>query len=66
VTTPVARLLAECAHLRPIDDPQLDALRRAVLVEEVLGVRLTDEQIDLEFLSDSGRLEELATDPAPG
>lgn len=42
---PVSRLLAEAAHLPPATDPELDALRWAVLVEHVLGITLTDEQI---------------------
>lgn len=42
---PVDRLLAEAAHLPPVDDPGLDGLRWAVLVEDALGVTLSDAQI---------------------
>ena len=60
MSTPIVdRLLAECAHLRPLEDPELDALRRALLVEDVLGVRLTDPQIDQEFLTDPVALRRL-------
>lgn len=41
----VDRLLAEAAHLPPQDDPAQDALRWAILVEDVLGIVLSDEQI---------------------
>lgn len=41
----VDQLLAEATHLPPLDDPELDALRWAILVEDVLGVILSDEQI---------------------
>ncbi len=54
------RLVAECAHLRPVEDPELDALRRALLVEDVLGVRLTDDQIDLALLTDADAISALA------
>lgn len=46
------RLLDECNHLRPLADPELDALRRALLVEDVLGVRTTDQDMDLAVLTD--------------
>lgn len=55
------RLLAECEHLRPVEDPELDALRRAVLLEDVLGVRLTDEQIARDTLCDATALRSLPT-----
>ncbi|MCC2593651.1 hypothetical protein LKO27_09570 [Tessaracoccus sp. OS52] len=61
--SPADRLLAECAHLRPVDEPALDALRRAVLVEDVLGVRVVDEQIRMEFLTDPDALRALPADP---
>lgn len=56
-----ARLLAECQHLRPIADPELDALRRAILVEDVLGARLSESQIRVETLTDPAVLRDLAT-----
>lgn len=44
-TPPADRLLAEFQHLRPVADAELDALRRALVIEDVLGVRLTDAQL---------------------
>lgn len=61
----VDRLMAECAHLRPVEDPELDALRRAVLVEDVLGVTVSDDEMDLEHLADPDSLRALAARPAP-
>lgn len=58
-TPSVDRLLEECAFLRPLEDPELDALRRALLVEDVLGVRLTDQQISQEVLTDPAALRRL-------
>lgn len=61
------RLLAESPHLPPVADPELDALRWAVLVEDVLGVVLSDEQITSGDLRDPGRLRALvATADPPG
>ena len=57
---PAQRLVDECAHLRPVEDPALDALRRALLVEDVLGLRLSDDQIDLALLTDADALSALA------
>ncbi|TRY18642.1 hypothetical protein FOJ82_05835 [Tessaracoccus rhinocerotis] len=61
----VDRLLEECVHLRPLDDPELDALRRALLVEDVLGVRLTDEQIAHHVLTDPAALRRLSATRHP-
>lgn len=58
----VERLLAESAHLRPEPDEELDALRRALLVEDVLGITLTDAQITGGVASDASALEELVPD----
>lgn len=52
----MGRLLAESAHLPPVPDRRQDALRRAILVEDVLGVVLSDEQITESDLSDPGVL----------
>lgn len=41
----VDHLLAEAIHMRSTGDEELDALCMAVLVEDVLGLRLADEQI---------------------
>lgn len=61
----VDRLLAESAHLPPLADPELDALRWAVLVEDVLGVVLTDDQITTGDLTDPGWLRSLLASSAP-
>lgn len=53
------RLVDECSELRPLPDETLDALRRAVLVEDVLDVQVADEQITLEFLGDPAALQQL-------
>ena len=36
----------------PEADPELEAVRLAILVEDVLGVSLSDDDIDLAVLSD--------------
>lgn len=64
-TPPVDRLLEECAHLRPLADPALDTLRRALLVEDVLGVHLTDPQISREVLTDPAALRRLSATQHP-
>lgn len=56
----VERLLAEAAHLPPVPDRRLDALRRAILVEDLLGVVLTEEQILGADLTNPAVLRELA------
>lgn len=61
----VERLLDEFRLLRPVADPQLDAVRRAVVVEDVLGVRLDDDRIRLGVLTDPAALRGLsAPDPS--
>lgn len=63
----VDRLLAESAHLPPDGDPAQDALRWAILVEDVLGVVLSDEQITSGPLTDPERLRSLvAASSSPG
>lgn len=58
------RLLAECGHLGPgSTDPTLDALGRAILLEDVLGITLTDEQISRDLLLDPEILRGLLPDP---
>ena len=59
MTSLAERLLAEAAHLRPLDDEALEALRRAILVEDVLDVRLRDEQISADVLGDLASLQAL-------
>jgi hypothetical protein len=47
------RILAEFAELRVADpDPELAAVRMAMVVEDVFGVTLSDEQIDAAVLGD--------------
>lgn len=62
------RLLAELAHQRATgDDPELDALRTAILVEDAFGIVLTDEQLDPSVLGDPAALRALlasSTSPA--
>lgn len=64
-TTLADRLLAECRHMRPVADPQLDALRRTVVIEDVLGIRLDDDQIRLETLTDPAALHALGAPDRP-
>lgn len=54
------RLLSELAHQRTeSDDPELDALRTAILVEDTFGIVLSDEQLDPSVLSDPAALRAL-------
>ena len=63
----VDRLLAESAHLPADGDPAQHALRWAILVEDVLGIVLSDEQITSGALTDPERLRSLVTaSPPPG
>ena len=64
----VDRLLAEAVHLPPDGgDPARDSLRWAILLEDVLGVVLSDEQITSGPLTDPERLRALvAASPPPG
>lgn len=56
------RILAEFAHLRdPGSDPALAAVQTALLVEDVFGVTLTDDQIDPAVLAEPGALRSLVT-----
>ena len=55
----VDRLLAESAHLPPVLEQELETLRWAVLVEDVLGIVLSDEQMVLADLTDPVRLRAL-------
>lgn len=57
------RLLAEWESLRPASaDADLEAVRLAIVVEDVLGVTLTDEQMSHSFLLDRHALLGLLTD----
>lgn len=56
----VDRILRECALLRkPVDDPELSALRTAIFLEDALGVTLADEQFDLDPIADPEALRAL-------
>lgn len=56
----IDRFLSECEDLGLRDaDPQLDAVRMAILVEDVFGVVLTDEQISPAVVGDRGALRNL-------
>lgn len=64
---PVDRLLAESVHLPHVGDPAQEAIRWAILVEDVLGIVLSDEQITAGPLTDPQRLRSLmAVTSAPG
>lgn len=56
----VERLLQEWAALRDPDlDPDLEALRGAILLEDAFGVTFRDEELDLALLSDPDTLVDL-------
>lgn len=56
----IDRFLSECEDLGLRDaDPQLDAVRMAILVEDVFGVVLTDEQISPAVVGDRAALRNL-------
>jgi hypothetical protein len=61
----VDRLLAESAHLPPEGDPARAALRWAILVEDALGLVLSDEQITSSSLADPEHLRSLVAAPSP-
>ena len=56
----IEKLLAESHRLRdPAVDPELDAVRTAILLEDVFGVTLTDDEIDPVLLSDARAVADL-------
>lgn len=56
----VDRILRERSFLRSAgDDPELQALRTAILIEDVFGVTLTDEQLGSDLLDDPVALGDL-------
>lgn len=61
MTVPVDAFLREYACLpEPLgEDAELRALRTAVLIEDVFGVTLSDEQLDPAVLGDPGALRAL-------
>jgi hypothetical protein len=56
----VERVLDEWRAVRdPDTEPELEAIRLAILLEDVLGVALSDDDIDLAVLSDPDAVEKL-------
>lgn len=56
----IDRILRECALLTSsADEPELRALRNAILIEDTFDVILTDEQLGIDFLEDPAALREL-------
>lgn len=66
MTTPLLdRVLAELDQLSPESaDPELETVRLALLIEDVLGVTLTDQQISRDFLLNREALRSLLADAA--
>lgn len=62
---PVERLLAEYRHLPLSGEAVEDALRWAILVEDVLGVTLADEEITSGPTTDPERLQSFLSHSAP-
>lgn len=58
MTAAIEDVLREYASfVAPIgEDPELTALRTAILIEDACGVTLTDEQLNPSFLTDPGAL----------
>lgn len=56
----VEDLLRESRRLRDPDaDPELEAVRTAILLEDVLGITLTDDEIDPALLFDARAVADL-------
>jgi hypothetical protein len=61
----VAQVLRDAEALREPDaDPDLEAVRTAILLEDSLGIVLTDEDIDPRVLGDPAAVARLAQGPA--
>lgn len=61
--TVLDRLLSEWKFARRASpDPELEALQLTLLVEDALGITLTDDQISLAFLLDQEALHRLMAD----
>jgi len=57
----VAQVLRDAEALREPDaDPELEAIRTAILLEDSLGIVLTDDDIDPDVLGDPAALARLA------
>jgi hypothetical protein len=56
----IEHVLREWQALRDVDaGPELEAVRLAILLEDVLGITLSDDDIDLAVLSDPDAVENL-------
>ena len=56
----VEQVLADFASLRDPDaEPQLEAVKTALMLEDVFGVRLTDADIDPLVLGDAAAIRDL-------
>jgi hypothetical protein len=56
----IEQALREWRAMRdPETEPELEAVRLAILFEDVLGVSLSDDDIDLAVLSDPDAIEKL-------
>lgn len=56
----IETLLQESLRLRgPDTDPELEAVRLAILLEDVLDITLTDDEIDPAVLSDARAVADL-------
>jgi hypothetical protein len=56
----VERVLHEWQGLREVGgDPELEAVRLAILLEDVFGARLLNDEIDLTVLSDGDAVRDL-------
>jgi hypothetical protein len=61
----VAQVLRDAEALREPDaDPDLEAVRTAILLEDSLGIVLTDADIDPRVLGDPAAVARLAQGPA--
>lgn len=61
--TVIDRLITEFAHLAdPKMEPALEAVRMAILLEDVVGISLTDDQIDPAIMGDPAAIRSLLTE----
>ena len=61
----IDHVLAEYEHQRKaFVDPELEAVRAAIFVEDVFGLILSDDQIDPAVLTDPAALRELVASTA--
>jgi hypothetical protein len=62
---PVDRLLAESSHLPPLSDTRMNALHWAIILEDALGITVSDEQITSGLLTDPERMRSLVASASP-